>query len=58
MTPTATPTTMLSVSNSWSWMEMGKRREFDRALPNEDVNYVNYDMDDNLVGQLTNYDMQ
>ena len=37
---------------------MGKRREFDRALPNEDVNYVNYDMDDNLVGQLTNYDMQ
>ena len=49
---------MLSVSNSWSWMEMGKRREFDRALPNEDVNYVNYDMDDNLVGQLTNYDMQ
>ena len=31
---------------------MGKRREFDRALPNEDVKYVNYDVDDNLVGQL------
>ena len=37
---------------------MGKRREFDRALPNEDVNDVNYDMDDNPVGQSTNYNMQ
>ena len=32
---------------------MGKRRDFDRALLNEDVKYVNNDMDDNLVGQLT-----
>ena len=25
---------------------MGKRRDFDRALLNEDVKYVNYDVDD------------
>ena len=28
---------------------MGKRRDFDRALLNEDVKYVNYDVDDIIM---------